>query len=257
MGSGARTAAEGVTNRDSPTPWVDLFMWNSDLVDGIESLRSERLVDLVRRGESNAFGPAICVHLIEIYIILGDSVLFQQLWDGVGRANAHDPRGNTNNRSTNELADNGETQLLGDRTPGEKDGSGAIGNLRRVSGVRETVLGKRWLQLGQRLGSDAIPDAVVLVNNNLGLVLCLGIDELDGEGNNLILELALFLSSSSLDERLGRELVLFLTTDTKVLGDVLRGDPHGEETVPGVRDGKDLLRDDVWPGRRAEETKSH
>jgi len=156
------SAAEGMTNGNSSTPWVDLFVWDSDLVDGIESLRGECLIDFIK-----------------VNIILGDAVLLQQLGDGVGGTDAHDPRGYANNRSTNKLADNGEAQLLGNRTSGEKDGSSTIGNLRRIPGVGETVLCERWLQLGQRLGGDPIPDAVILVNNNFRLLFRLGIDELD------------------------------------------------------------------------------
>ena len=196
-------------------------------------------------------------HLIKINIILGNAVLLQQLGDGVGGTDAHDPRGDANNRSSNKLADNGEAQLLGNRTPGEKDGSSTIGNLRRIPGVGEAVLGERWLQLGQRLGGDPIPDAVILVNNNLRLLLRLGIDEGYGEGNDLVLEFALFLSNSSLVERLGSELVLYLTSDTKVLGDVLRGNSHRKKTLLGLGDGKNLLRDRVWLGSRVEETKGH
>ena len=105
----------------------------------------------------------------------------------------------------------------------------------------ETVLSERWFQLGQRLGSDAVTDAVIPVNNDLGLVLRLGIDELDSDGEDLFLEFALFLSSSGLVERLGGELILNLTSDAKILGDVLRGYSHGKQTFLGLGHGEDLL----------------
>jgi hypothetical protein len=45
------TASEGVTDGDSPTPWVNPFVGDSNLVNGIESLRSKRLVDLTKTVE--------------------------------------------------------------------------------------------------------------------------------------------------------------------------------------------------------------
>ena len=41
-----------MANSDPSTPRVNLFVRNSDLVDGIESLRSKRFVDLTIIGES-------------------------------------------------------------------------------------------------------------------------------------------------------------------------------------------------------------
>lgn len=180
-------------------------------------------------------------HLVEVNIVLADPMLRQQLGDSVGGTDAHDSRGNTNNRSTNELAENGETQLLGDRTPGEQDGGSTIGNLGRVSSVRKAVFGERWLQLGQGLGSNAVPDAVILAYNNLGLVLRFGIYELDRYGNDLVVEFSLFLSGGGLDEGLGSEFVLHFTSDTEVVGDVLRGNPHGKKTLLGFGHGKNFL----------------
>lgn len=106
----------------------------------------------------------------------------------------------------------------------------------------DTVLREGGLELGEALRSDAVPDAIILVHNDGRLLLRLGVGPLDGNGDDLISELARLVGSSSLLEGLGGELVLDLARDTIVLGDVLGRDTHGQQAVLGILVFENLVR---------------
>lgn len=87
--------------------------------------------------------------------------------------------------------------------------------------MSRTILAESRLQLAQALRGDAVPDAVVAVNDELVLLVRLRVGNLDLDGDDLLLELAGLLSGSGAAEGLGGEGVLSGAGDLVGGGNVL------------------------------------
>jgi hypothetical protein len=88
---------------------VDLFIRNADTVDRVDGLAGEGLVDFE-----------------EIDIVLAQSSALQYFGNSIGGTDTHDAWGNTDHRSENELADDGEAEAFSDGATGEKNGCCSI-----------------------------------------------------------------------------------------------------------------------------------
>jgi hypothetical protein len=91
----------------------------------------------------------------------------------------HDLWRDTDDGGNDEFAKDGETELLGDAPAGEDDTGGTVRYLRGVPGVRKAVLGEGGLELGERLLGDTRSDSIVRVDDNLLLLLGLGVSPAD------------------------------------------------------------------------------
>lgn len=154
--------------------------------------------------------------------------------DGVGGADTHDSRRDTNRCSSDVFADNGQTELLCDASPREQYCSGAVADLGRVTGVGAAGLGERGFELGEALLRDAVSDTIVKVDGDLLGLLGLGVDPGDLDGENLVFEAALLLGFGGLLEGGSGEGVLDVAGDVVVGGDILRGDSHWNGAVLGL-----------------------
>lgn len=136
-------------------------------------------------------------------------------------------------------------------------------HLRSVTSVGSTILGEHGLQLAQRLLGNSITNTIIGINSDGRLVSRLGVDELDLNRNNLILELSCLLCENGFLEGTSGESILLLTSNVVLLGDVLTcecgselvefelgcftkcsvrtGDSHGKQAVGGSLDGEDFL----------------
>ena len=108
-----RTATQRVPDGDGTTVHVDLLERNTDSLDRVHCLAGKCLVDLK-----------------EVHVFLSQPGLLENLRDGVGWANAHDPGRHAHNGGTDELADDGQTETLGHAASGEQDCRGTVGDLR-------------------------------------------------------------------------------------------------------------------------------
>jgi len=88
-------------------------------------------------------------------------------------------------------------------------GRGAVRRGRKVvvmgkrTSVSGTVLLERWLNLGQALRRDAVPDPIILIHQYFLDLLGLGVDPLCYDGDNLVLELARLVGCCGFLEGLG------------------------------------------------------
>jgi len=115
----ARTgAAERVTQRNSTSPWVELLVVDLECLETVYGHGSEGLVKLD-----------------EVNVLEGDVELGEELGDGDGRADTHDPGWQTSDGGANVLGEDGLAELLGSGALHHEDGSGTVCELRRVSGV--------------------------------------------------------------------------------------------------------------------------
>lgn len=219
------SGAEGVAKGNSSTDGVDLLDGDANVLDGHEGLGSKGLVDLV-----------------EVDVVLCDANLLEEGGDSKGGSDTHDLGWDTDDGGGNVLAEDGEAELVGYGTADEENGGSSVGHLRGVTGVGCAVLGEGGLELGKLLlGGDA--DSVVVVDNDLLLLLGLGVNVLDLDGDDFGDKLASLLGGSSLLVRVGGKLVLSLTGDVVLLGNVLGCDAHGNEAVCSLRVGNNVLRD--------------
>lgn len=117
------TAAERVANCNGTTMNINLVEWNTELLYWVDSLWCESLVDLE-----------------EVDIVERQSGLLENLGDRECRADTHDARGNTDDRSSNVFADDGEAKALSHGASGEKDSSSTVRDLRGVAWKREVLV---------------------------------------------------------------------------------------------------------------------
>lgn len=197
-------ASQGVAHGDGTTVGVDLLQRKTAGLNGVDSLGSESLVQLEN---------------IDILDLLAD--LLEDSGDSNGGTNAHDARRASNNGGGDELADNGESELLGGLALHQENSGGTIGNLGGVTSGGGTIEGRA--ELGQALDGGTGTDTIILGDNDL-LLVTLGILDDGLDGDDLVIELALSLSAGGLLEGKGSELVLLLTGNVEVGGDVLGGD---------------------------------
>ena len=206
-----------MTKGDSTALGVDLLLGNTELVGAPEALGRERLVDLV-----------------DVDVVLVDARKLKHLGDGLPGTDAHEQGLDADDGRGNELAEDGLAELLGRGALHEQDGGGTVRNLRGVSGVDGAVLGEGGADLAERLGGDAVADAVVAVDKDLLGLAGLGVLELGLERQDLLLEETLLLGLDGLLEGRGGEGVLVLAADALVLGHVLGEDTHGHLAVGGL-----------------------
>lgn len=200
------SAAQRMAESNGTTLGVDLFVGDTKLVDRVDGLGSESLVDFEN------------VDIVQL-----ETSSFDGNRDGESRANTHDARRNTNDRSSDVLAEDGETELLGGLALHQEDGSGAIRDLGGVTGGGGAVLVKGRAQFGELLRGGARADTIVAVNKD-SLFVAILVGDGSFKGNNLILEPAVLLGNNSLGMRRGGESILLLACDTELGSDVLRGD---------------------------------
>jgi hypothetical protein len=109
---------------------------------------------------------------------------------------------------------------LGSLTLHQQDSGSTVGDLRSITGSGGTGGGEGRLQFGKALNSRLGTNAFVLVNNNGLGVLAILIQDGDGTGEDLLLEVTGLLGSGSLLVRLGREGILLSTSETVVSSNV-------------------------------------
>jgi len=87
---------ERVPNGDGAAVDVDLFEWDADFIDGIDRLRRERLV-----------------YLVKIYVILVEACHFEDFGYGERRAHTHDSGGDAHDCGGHVFAGDGQAQTPG------------------------------------------------------------------------------------------------------------------------------------------------
>ncbi|EZF26374.1 hypothetical protein H112_01578 [Trichophyton rubrum D6] len=182
---------------------VNLFKWKTKLLSAPESLGGKRLVDF-----------------IDVDVFLGNTSLLQCSRDGLPRSLAHEKRLNTDNAGSNVLADDLLSKLLSGRTLHKEDSGSTIRDLRGVSSMDGAIGGEGRSDLGEGIRGDARSDTIITVDCDGLLFLSLGVNKLDSERGNLLVEKAGFLSLDSLLVGGGSEDILILAGDLEVLGHV-------------------------------------
>jgi len=219
------THAERVTNGDRTTVEVDLLVRQAKLLNAIDSLGCKRLVDLEK-----------------VDIICRKAGLGEHLGDGERRANAHDAWGNAGGASGNKLANDRETETLGNRTPRKKDSSGAIRYLGCIASMGRPVFLERGLELGEALRSDTVAYSVIGRDYDLLNLLRLGVHPVHLQWHNLVTEAASLGGSRSFLERLCGKGVLLCTSNPVVRRDIFRSYAHGKKAVFCILIGKNSFR---------------
>ena len=140
---------------------------------------------------------------------------------------------------------NVETELLGHGPSSEKDGSGTISYLRGISGSGGSFLFvESWLEFGKFFFSSSGSDSLILINNNI-LPVSVLILNFGSHWGNLGLELSSLHGIESFLLRPSTELVLFFSSDTEFLGNVVRSNSHAHQTVSSVFHFEDVVRENV------------
>lgn len=170
----ARTrAAKRVSERNRTTLGVDLLLGKPKLVDTPDTLGGKGLVDLE-----------------DVDVVLGDAGLLEGNGDGLPWANTHEQGLDTHNAGGDELANDLLAEALGGGALHEEHGSGAVRDLRGVTGMDGTVLGEGRADLAEGLSSDALADAIVGLDGDGLLLLGLGVGPLDIQREDLLVEQA-------------------------------------------------------------------
>ena len=192
-----------MSKSNGSAPWVHLSVVKTKLVSAPGGLGGEGLVELV-----------------DVDVVLVESSLVEDLWDGVGRSDAHDSWWDTSHGVGDESADNWPSVLLGDGSSGQEDSGGSVGDLGGVSGGGDTSLLEGWFQLAKLLGGGAWSDSAVLGDGDLLLVALL-VDDGGLDWDDLLIEPAVLLGVESSSVGLSGELVQDLSLEVVVLSDVL------------------------------------
>ena len=126
-----------------------------------------------------------------------------------------------------------ESKFLGNISSGKKYSSSTISNLAGVSSGDATTLLESALELGETFNGGVLTDTIVLINNNLGYISILVLND-SFIGSDLLGEPAILLSGSSLLVALSSQLILLLATipwDTPLLSNILSGHAHVHQAV--------------------------
>ena len=223
----AASHAKRVAKRDGTTLRVQLCLGDTELLNAVGCLGSERLIDLK-----------------DVNIVDGEAAVLESSRDSVCGADSHNLRGHTSDREANDAAVDSATEARCDVSPGKEDARSAISHLGRVSSSRGTVLLEGRLKLGEALKSRLRSDTVVLVDHHLCLITIFVLD--DGlVGRNLSLEITGLLGGGSLLVALDGKGVLLGAAHTELSGNVLRSDSHWHQAVAGRLVLKDLLSKQV------------
>lgn len=201
---------------DGTALWIDLVLWNAELVDAPHALAGKGLVNLK-----------------DVDLVLAHAGLVQHDGDGGPRPDAHEQRFDADDAGLHEFADNGLPEALGDAAPHHEHGGGAVADLRRVTGVDAAVLCKGGADLAERLGRHALAHAVVARDGDFLLLVRLWVRPLDLERHNLVVEQARLLRRDGLAVRLGCKGVLRAAGHVAVARHVLGELAHGHLAVGG------------------------
>jgi hypothetical protein len=155
------SAAKRVAKGDGATAGVELLLGNAELLNAVHGLGGESLV-----------------HFKHIDILDGNTSLLESGRDGNGGADTHDLRRAASNSEANDAALNLEAELLGNISASEEHSSGTVSDLAGVtSGHGATFLSESGLELAQRGKSGVLAHTVVLIDNDLGLIAILVLDD--------------------------------------------------------------------------------
>lgn len=207
-------AAEGVAKGNGAALWVDLGLWDAELVDAPDALAGKRLVDFVN-----------------VDIVEGDAGLAEDERDGGPRADAHEERLDADDARLHVLADDGLAEALGDAAAHEQHRGRAVADLARVAGVNAAVLCESRPDLAERGGRHALAHAVVARHADLALLVRLGVRPLDRQRHNLLVEEARLLRLDRLCVRGRGELVLCAAGHAAVARHVFGQLAHGDAAV--------------------------
>src|SRR5690606_2490846 len=146
--------------------------------------------------------------------------LLQRLRGSRYRAGSHDGGINASMGPGNNTGKRLDTALLGFGSAHEHHSGSTVIDARRVAGSHGAGLVERRAQLGNALQRSALADVLVLVDDRIALLA------LDGDSDDLVLELAGLLRGLDLVLRREREVVLILAADLPLTGDVLSSGAH-------------------------------
>ena len=197
-------APERVSEGDGSSSWVDLGVVEPELVAAPGGLGSEGFVELV-----------------DVDVGGRESGLLQHLWDGVGWSNSHDLWRDTGDGVGDELSNDWESVLLGDRSSGDQDDRGSVSGLGRVTSSGDSGLGEARSELGKLSGSGSRSDSVVLGEGD-GLGVSFLVSVLGGHWDDFVIEPSAFLGVESSSVRLGSEFVENFSLKAVLLGNVLK-----------------------------------
>lgn len=204
-----------------------------------------RVVDLQHVLAVDGHGSESLVELDEVDVLDVQAVLGQQLWDGDGRADAHDPGCETRDGGADELGQDGLAQLESLGALHEQHGGRAVGHLAAVTAGRPVAeVWEGGADLVQSLESGAPSRSLVFGQSDLLLLAGLGVLDLDSDGGDLVLEPSGLLRRLGAAVGFGSVPVLLLARDVEVLAHVLRSLAHGLQAVGGVLVGVDDVVDE-------------
>lgn len=213
-----------MTESDGSTLGVDLLLRDTELVGTPQALAGESLVDLV-----------------DVDIVAGDAGALKGLGDGLPGTLTHEEGLDADERGSDELANDGLAELLGDITAHQQNGGGTVGDLTGVTGVDGTIFGKGGAELSKGLGGDTGTDTLILGNGNLLDLTGLEVFVLDGERRDFLVKETLLLGLEGLLLRSSSESVLRGTGDLEITGHVLRELAHGNLAVGSLLEGFHVL----------------
>lgn len=170
----------------------------------------------------------------QIHVLLRQTSLLQDLWDGQTGANAHDAGLEADDGALDVLADDLLAESLGRGALHQQDRSRAVGHLTGVTtGRGRAPVREGGADLGEPLVRRARSDAVVLVHRDGLLLLRLRVDPLRRHRRNLVRGPPFPLRAFRAVLGHGCELVLIFPGDFEVSGDVFGCPAHGLEVVFG------------------------
>lgn len=220
----------------STTTRVHLTLIQTQLVDAVDTLVDELVKDYHQIPSNQTYhGSKSLVNLKNINLILVQAKLAQNLRDSQGGANAHNPRLETSNCGTAELANNRLTQLLRLRPLHQHQRRRAVCDLTSIAtgGSTGLPLGERSADLAKGLGGSPVANTIIPVDDNILDLTRLGILNLRLDRHNLLLKPTRLLRMLCLLVAPSGELIVLLAGNAKLRRDVLRRVAHGHVILRG------------------------
>lgn len=185
--------------------------------------------------DSTYHGSKSLVNLKDINIILVQAKLAQNLRNSQGGPNAHDPRLQTGNGSTTELADNRLTELLRLRPLHQNQRCRTISDLTGIAtgGSTGLPLGESSADLAEGLGGSSVANTIIPVHDDILNLTRLGILDLCLDRHNLILKPTGLLRVLGLLVATSGERIVLLTGDAELCRHILRRLAHGHVVLRG------------------------
>lgn len=206
---------ERVANSKGAASWVKFLLRDSELLDGVGSLTSKGFVDLEN------------VNLVDV-----ESAVLEGSGDSESGANSHNLGWDSGGSVANETANDLRSELVSVSSGGEHNSSGTIGHLGGVSSSGASTLLESGLQLAKFFKCGSWTGAIIDVDSNFLLVSVL-VGDLGLVWSDLRLGPSHLVGMESLGVRVDGELILHLSGDTVLGGDILGSDTHGHEAVTG------------------------